>query len=306
MLGTRIYKELRKNWQLYVLSLLPFIYIFIFAYVPMYGVLIAFKRFDPSMGILGSKWVGMYYFKRFFDSPWFARTFMNTLRLSVYSMVMTFPFPIILALCLNVMVNRTLKKSVQMVTYLPFFISTIVIVNMIVLILNPRIGMIGKWLLAMSGGKINNVMADPNAFRHIYVWSDVWQGTGWSSIIYIAALSGVSSEQTEAAIIDGTTRLQRVWYIDIPAIMPTIVITLIMRVGGLVNVGFEKALLLQNDLNLATSEVIPTYSYKVGLLMGSGDFSFGSAIGLFNSVINLVLLVAVNAVSKRVSETSLW
>ena len=306
MLGTRIYKELKKNWQLYVLSLLPFIYIFIFAYVPMYGVLIAFKRFDPSMGILGSKWVGMYYFKRFFDSPWFARPFMNPLRLSVYSMVMTFPFPIILALCLNVMVNRTLKKSVQMVTYLPFFISTIVIVNMIVLILNPRIGMIGKWLLAMSGGKINNVMADPNAFRHIYVWSDVWQGTGWSSIIYIAALSGVSSEQTEAAIIDGTTRLQRVWYIDIPAIMPTIVITLIMRVGGLVNVGFEKALLLQNDLNLATSEVIPTYSYKVGLLMGSGDFSFGSAIGLFNSVINLVLLVAVNAVSKRVSETSLW
>ena len=288
------------------MELLPFIYILIFAYVPMYGVIIAFKRYNPNLGILGSPWAGTYYFERFFNSPWFARTLLNTLRISIYGLAAGFPMPIILALCLNVMTAPKFKKTVQMVTYLPHFISTVVLVGMLTSLLSSRIGFLGKLMYNISGGAIDNIMGSAKAFPHIYVWSGVWQGTGWGTIIYLSALAGVSSDQTEAAIIDGTTRLQRVWYIDLPAIVPTIIILLIMSVGSILSVGFEKVLLLQNDLNLETSEIISTYSYKMGLLVGSGDFSFGSAIGLFNSVINLILLVTVNMISRRVSETSLW
>ena len=303
--GDTYTRDFKKNWQLYVLMILPVIYILIFSYGPMYGVLIAFKRYYPSKGILGSPWAGFFYFDQFFNSPWFFRTLFNTLRIS-FATLLTFPVPIALALCLNVLTSMRLKKLVQMVSYLPHFISTVVMVGMITALLSPRVGLLGRFLYNISGGSINNVMGSTTAFIPVYVISGIWQNTGWSAIVYLSALASVSSDQTEAAIIDGTTRLQRVWYIDLPAILPTVVTLLIIRLGHMLSVGFEKVLLLQNDLNLEVTEIITTYSYKMGLLTGSGNFSFGAAIGLFNSVVNLILLITVNKISKKVSETSLW
>lgn len=299
-------RDLRKNWQLYVMVLLPIIYILVFAYGPMYGIQLAFKRYSPRYGIWGSEWVGLFYFKKLLRTPSFQRIFMNTLRLAVYSIIASFPVPILLALCMNTMTNKYYKKTVQMVTYLPNFISNVVIISMIAGLFNSQVGLIGRFLLRVSNGQIKNLLASPAVFPHIYVWSGVWQSAGWSTIIYMATLSGVSGEQTEAAIIDGATRRQRVWYIDIPALIPVVTINFIMALGGILNVGMEKALLLQNGFNLSRSEVIATYSYKVGLLNGSGDFSYGTAIGLFNSVINFAVLLTVNGIARRVSETSLW
>ena len=299
-------RNFKRNWQLYLMVLLPFIYVIIFEYFPMYGAQIAFKKFTPKYGIWNSPWVGLDNLMRFIKSIWFERTMFNTLILSVYSLVVGTPITVVLALLINAITHPRLKKTVQMATYLPHFISTVVIVGMMGMLFGSRTGLIGKLIFEMTGGEVSNIMGSPTAFRHMYVWSGVWQGTGWGTIIYLANLSNVSGEQIEAAIVDGANRFKQMIYVEIPAIMPTFVIQLIMSLGGLMSRGYEKALLMQNPLNLEVSEIISTYSYKVGLVMGSGDYSFGAAIGLFNSVINFILLLTVNKIAHHVSETSLW
>lgn len=299
----------KKKWQLHLFMLLPVIYILIFAYYPMFGVQIAFKDFNPGKGIWGSPWVGFKHFVTFFKSFQFKRVITNTLRISLYSLIIGFPLPILFALFLNVLHNLKFKKFVQTVTYIPHFISTVVIVGMLVQLLNPVTGVYGNiYRLIYGFGYPKNIMAMPTAFTHLYVWSGIWQNLGWNSIIYVAALTNISMELHESAEIDGASRWQRVLHIDLPGILPTIAILLIMRTGSIMSVGFEKAYLMQNDLNLMRSEVISTYVYKVGIAAGSGNYSFASAVGLFNSLINCSLLVLVNAIVRKLSDnsTSLW
>lgn len=266
-------KDFHKNWQLYVMILLPVVYILIFAYMPMYGLQIAFRNYNALDGIMGSKFVGLMWFKRFFNSPWFWRYIGNTLAISVYNIALSWPLPIFLALCFHVVTNKIFKNSVQFISYLPHFISTVVLVGMINVLFGSRTGLLGRTLEYISQGQITNVLSSASAFRHLYVWSGIWQNVGWSTIIYMAALTSVSKDQTEAALIDGASRFQRVIHVDIPTIMPTMVIQLLLLVGSVLNVGEEKVLLMQNDLNLAASEVISTYSFKTGLLIGSGNYS---------------------------------
>lgn len=301
-LGQRIL----DHWQLYVFLALPLIYLIIFHYVPMAGVQIAFRKFTPKGGIWGSAWVGMDQFVKFFKSFQFSRVLTNTVTLSLYGLVAGFPFPILLALGLNSLQNEKFKRFTQTVTYLPYFISTVVLVGILMQIINPMNGLVANIASMFSEEQIPNLMGDPSAFRHLYVWSGVWQGIGYNSIIYLAALAGVDAELHEAAQIDGAGRFRRVLAIDLPAILPTISILLILSAGRIMNVGFEKTFLMQNNLNLAASEVISTYVYKVGLASSVNDFSYATAIGLFNSVINLVLIVSVNAITKRLSNSSLF
>lgn len=300
---SRIWKQMKTHWQLYLIILLPVLYILIFSYGPMYGILIAFKRYSANLGIFKSEWVGLLYFKQFFSSPSSWKIIWNTLSLSMYSIIAGFPLPIILAVALNEIKSKRFKKTVQMVTYAPYFISTVVMVGMIFLVMDPRIGIINKFL-ELLGGEAINFLGKPNLFRHIYVWSGIWQGTGYSCIIYLAALSGVSPELQEAALIDGATRIQRIWNVDLPSIKPTIIILIILSLGYAMNVGFEKVFLLQNPLNVSRSEIISTYVYKVGLV--SANFSFSTAIGLFNSVVNCMLMVMVNFLAKKLGDASLW
>ncbi|MGI5899144.1 MAG: ABC transporter permease [Christensenellales bacterium] len=296
-------KRLFASWQLYVLLIPAFIYYGIYHYAPMYGVQIAFRDYTPTLGIAGSPWVGLKHFLRFFRSIEFFRLFRNTLLLSVYSLVFDFPFPIILALMINELRNQRYKKFVQNVTYMPHFISNVVLCGMVISFTSPSAGFINMIIQAFGGDRID-FMSNPRYFRSIYVISGVWQQTGWSSIIYIAALAGIDREMLEAAEIDGVSRMQKILYINIPCILPTIIVLLIMNSGRVMNIGFEKVFLLQNALNMEVSEVISTYVYKRGLL--GAQFSFSAMVGLFNSAINLVLLVLVNKISQKVSETSLW
>lgn len=295
--------SIRRNWDLYLFLLPAVVLIFCFSYIPMYGILIAFEDYSPSLGVLGSPWVGLEHFKRFFRSYQASSLISNTVILSVYSMVITFPLPIALALLLNQMRSQRFKKVVQTVTYMPHFISVVVIVSMLNIFLSPTSGLYGN-IARLLGQEPQNIMGNAQLFRPLYVWSDVWQHTGWDSIIYLAALSNVDPTLYEAATIDGAGRWKKIIHLDIPAILPTCVTLLILRVGGVMNVGFEKAYLMQNSLNKATSEIISTYVYKVGLI--SGQFGISTAVGMFNTLVNLILLIAVNWVSRRVSETSLW
>ena len=275
----------------------------------MFGVQIAFKDFMPAEGIWGSQWVGFKHFEIFFKSYQFGRVITNTLRISLYSLVVGFPLPIVFALLLNTIRNMRFKKIVQTITYIPHFISVVVLVGILVQVLNPVTGLYGSIYRLFNGaGYPKNIMASPAAFTHLYVWSGIWQQLGWSSIIYVAALSNVDQELYEAAEIDGASRWKRVLHIDLPSILPTIAILLILRAGSIMSVGFEKVYLMQNNLNLMQSEVISTYVYKVGMAAGGGNFSYASAIGLFNSIINCTLLVFVNAVSRKLSDEniSLW
>ncbi|MCL2092895.1 MAG: ABC transporter permease subunit [Treponema sp.] len=299
-------RNARANWELYLFLLIPTVWLIIFRYVPMYGVQIAFRDYTFRDGIWGSPWVGFYQFTRFFHSPVFWRVFRNTLTLSLYNLFAVFPIPIILALTLNTMRFPSYKRFIQMVTYLPFFISEVVLVGMLMIVLHPRVGLYANVYNYFTGEYPRNIFASAAAFPHLYVWSGAWQIVGFSSIIFLAALSAVDPELHEAAIVDGATRVQRVRYIDIPAILPTITILLILRAGSIMSVGFEKAFLMQNDLNRLTSEIISTYVYRVGLVSGTGNFSFASAVGLFDSVINLTLLILVNGISRKLNETSLW
>jgi|SRR5690625_688345 len=296
-------KKMIQNWQLYIFVLPAFLYFLIFHYVPMYGLQIAFKDFLPGLGIWGSEWVGFEHFMRFFDSYYFWDLMWNTLGLSLYELIVGFPLPIILALALNEAKNGLFKKSVQTVTYAPHFISVVVMGGMIIAFLSPTTGIVNHFI-QMLGFEPIPFMTDPKWFKTVYVFSGVWQSTGWGTIIYLAALSGVDPQQHEAALVDGATRFQRIWYITLPAIVPTMVILLIMNVGNIMAMGFEKILLLQNPLNLESSNVIATFVYEAGLL--EGQYSFAAAVGLFNAIINVILLVAVNAIARKTSETSLW
>lgn len=295
--------------ELYLLLMIPLLYLFIFQYYPMYGAQIAFKDFRANLGISSSPWVGFKHFLRFFKSYQFFRVVGNTLILSSYSLISAFVVKVILALMVNAVRSTGYRKTVQMAMYMPHFISTVVMVGILVQFFNPRIGIISLFLQLM-GGDGRDLLGMPQFFSHIYVWSGIWQNAGWGTIIFLAALSSVDTALYEAAIIDGANRLQRIWHIDIPAIIPTAIILLILDSGRIMNVGFEKVFLMQNNLNLSASEVISTYVYKVGIGGTGGnvrtDFSFGAAIGLFNSIINFILVFSVNSFSRMLKQTSLW
>lgn len=299
------FRSIYRARQLFFILLLPLIWLVVFKYAPMVGVQIAFRDFKIRAGMWGSEWIGVENFIKFFQSYQFSRVMKNTLVLSFYSLIAGFPLPIVLALALNALPSQRYKKFVQTLTYIPHFISTVVLVGMILQLFNPRIGLYGTFGRMLTGRAPNDILGSANVFPHLYVWSGIWQNMGWSSIIYMAALSAVDAQMHEAAQIDGAGRLQRCLHIDLPSILPTAVILLIMNAGSVMSVGFEKVYLMQNSLNLRASEVISTYVYKVSIQDGS-DFSYGAAIGLFNSVVNLAMLALVNSIAKRVGETSLW
>lgn len=301
--GKHVLQQMKRHWQFYLLVALPLLYLIIFKYVPMFGVVIAFKDYNLVEGILGSPWAGFKYFQQLLDAPYFWDYFRNTLLISLYGLLVGFPAPIILALALNEIRNGIFKKSVQMVTYAPYFISTVIIVSILIVNLSPNVGLLSNIYRALGLEPID-FLGRSELFKSIYVLSDVWQNVGYGAIIYIAALSGVNPELYEAAKVDGATRFQKIRNIDIPSLIPVIVIMLILSLGQIMSLGFEKIYLMQNPLNQNTSEVISTYVYKVGLL--GANFSFSTAIGLFNSVINFTLLIIVNFVAKKISSNSLW
>lgn len=294
---------IKRNWDLYLFFIPGLSAIILFAYVPMYGIQLAFKDFYPVYGITGSPWVGLEHFKTLVTSYHFWPILKNTIVLNVFHMLWGFPVPIILALLLNQMKQVRYRKFIQTVIYAPNFISVVVLIGMIKVFLAPRIGL-ASHLVNFFGGDPQPWVALPEYFRTIYIGSAIWQTSGFGTVIYLAALSGVSPSLHEAAIIDGAGKLQRIRHIDIPSILPTIIILLLMSLGSALAVGFEKVFLLQSPLNLPVSEVISTYTYKVGLI--DGDFGFSTAVGLFNSVVCLILLVVFNQISKKVSEVSLW
>lgn len=297
-----IAKRLKESWQWYLLLLPGLIYLIIFEYGPMYGVQIAFKNYRPKLGIWGSEWVGLKYFIRFVEHPLFWKMVKNTLSITLLSLS-TFPCAIIFALFLNEVKQVRFKKGIQMITYMPHFLSEVIVCALTKLILDRSVGPINNLIAALGGERIP-FMEDPNAFPFIYVLSGLWKSLGWSSIIYVSALSSVSAEEVEAARIDGASRLQVMWHINIPGILPTVIITFLLNVGSLMSVGYTKVLLLQTDLNLETSTVIGTYSYEIGLL--GGQYSYSSAIGLFNNIVNILAMLIANQVAKKVSETSLF
>ena len=291
-----------KYRQFYLLLIPALVYVLIFNYGPMYGIQIAFKNYKGALGIIGSKWVGFKHFIDFFNGYYFWDLIRNTLILSVYNLVVGFPIPIIVALILNE-TGPKLKKAAQTILYAPHFISTVVLCGMIVTLFSKESGVVNT-ILELLGMERVYFMGEPSAFRHLYVWSGVWQQMGWNAIIYIAALSAVDPSLHEAASIDGASRIQRIIHINIPTIMPTIIITLIMAVGRIASVGYEKAFLLQTNLNVEVSEIISTYVYKRGIVDAS--YSFSTAVGLFNNIINIIMLCIANSISRKVSETSLF
>ena len=296
------WKHFKRDWQLWAIIILPVIYYAIFEYGPMYGIQIAFRDYRPRAGITGSEWVGMKWFVKFLTSPKFGLILKNTVVLSLYSMVVSFPIPIVFALILNALENKKYKSFAQTVTYLPHFISMVVMISILQMIFSPVSGIYGNVYRLLGGeGYPADFRGLASSFRHLYVWSGIWQELGWSTIIYTSALSAVSQEHHEAAMIDGASRLKRIWHIDLPTIMPTIATLLILRFGSLIGVGFEKTFLLQSPLNVDVSEVISTYVVKVGL-NSFRSFSYGTAVSLFNTAINLILMFIVNKISKKITE----
>jgi putative aldouronate transport system permease protein len=289
---------IKKNYHLYLLVAPAVILTIIFKYIPMYGAIIAFKDFSTIKGILGSDWVGFDNFTKFLSSPNFADIFMNTLKLSFFGLIVGFPVPIILSLMLNQLRRATIKKNIQLVLYAPNFISVVVIVGMVFIFLSPT-GPINQ-LVSFITGKPLMFMSNPDYFRSIYIISGIWQAAGWSSIIYVAALANVDPELHNAATIDGANILQRMIHIDLPTLKPLMAVTFILAAGGIMSIGFEKAYLMQTSMNLPSSEILPTYVYKVGLQ--SGDYAYSTAVGLFNSVINVILLIVVNKIVKKLNE----
>ncbi|MBS4950602.1 MAG: sugar ABC transporter permease, partial [Granulicatella adiacens] len=282
-------RKIKSNIPLYVLLFPSIILLIMFAYIPMLGLVIAFKDYSPANGIINSPWVGFKYFTQFFNSVQFGTTMMNTLKISIYSILVGFPLPILLALLCNQLRAGKFKKVFQVTTYLPHFISTMVMCGMIILFLSPNSGLIAN-IFKSLGWTMPNLLSKPDSFAGVYVWSDVWQHIGWDSIIYLAALSAIDPTYYEAATMDGASRMQKILNIDLPLLLPTAMILLILRAGSLLSIGFEKVLLLQNPLNLAGSEVISTYVYKVGML--NFQYSYSTAIGLFNTVVNLIILLS--------------
>ena len=294
---------MKGHYDLYLLLLPAVLYTAVFLYIPMYGVLMAFQDYSPVKGIIGSNFVGLKHFKKFFSTYMAKQIISNTVILSGYSLLASFPFPVILALMLNYCVNRRFGKIVQTVTYMPYFISVMVLVGMMNIFFSTNYGVVNTVLQAL-GIEPFSFMSSEKSFRHMYVWSGIWQGMGYSSVIYFAALSGIDPTLYEAAELDGASKLQRIRYIDLPSIMPTVIIMLIMSAGNLMSIGFEKAYLMQNDRNSGVSEIIATYVYKVGLI--DARYSFSAAINLFNSAINFVILIVINKISRKLSDTSLW
>lgn len=295
--------KIKQNYELY-LFILPVVLVYaIFKYYPMYGVQIAFKNFRASKGIWGSDWVGFEHFIRFFDAYNFWPIMENTILLSVYSLIFGFPIPILVALMLNQMLAKRYKNFVQTVIYAPHFISTVVLVGMLNVFLSPNSGIVNH-IITFFGGDPVLFMANEGWFRPLYVLSGIWQETGFATIIYLAALAGVNPELHEAAVMDGASKWKRVKHVDIPSILPTIIILMVLAVGNIMSVGFEKAFLMQSDLNYGASNIIPTYVYELGIQ--KAQYSLSAAIGLFNAIINVVLLVTVNRVAKKLTETSLW
>lgn len=289
------WKYIKRNWQLYLIFLLPAVVLtFVFKYIPMVGVLIAFKDYNALQGIWGSDWVGLKYFQRFIASPDFITYLLNTLKLSCYGLLWGFPVPIVLALILNRIKSAGIKKKIQLMLYLPNFISVIVLCGMVKILLSP-VGPLNHII-----GTSIDFMSMPSAFRTIYIASGIWQGAGWASILYTAALANSSQELTEAAVMDGANIFQQIWNVDIPAIKNIIVIQFILQAGNIMSIGFEKAYALQTDMNIPSSEIISTYVYKIGLL--NGDYGFSTAVGLFNSIINIILLLAVNKVVSKLND----
>jgi putative aldouronate transport system permease protein len=299
----RVSKILRRDALLYLFVLPGVLYFLIFHYIPMYGLQIAFKDYSPYRGIWGSPWLGLEQFRRFLSSFQFWRILGNTLGLNFFQLLAGFPAPIVLALLLNQVQNRRFKKVVQTVTYAPHFISTIVMVGIIYIFLSPTNGLVNKVLALFSAEPIF-FMARPEMFKTIYVVTGIWQSMGWGAIIYLAALSGINPELYEAAVVDGASRLQKIMYIDIPLILPTVIVMFILTTGRIMDVDFQKVYLMQNPLNLSGSEVISTYVFKVGL--EGAQFSFATAVGLFNTLVNLVLILTVNRVSRTLGENSLF
>ena len=301
--GGRFLQYMRRNWIFYLFLLPAVLDVIIFRYAPMYGIQIAFRDYKVRRGISGSEWVGLEYFLQFIETPNFWQIMVNTLLLSFYNLLFGFPIPILLAVMINEIHRPMVKRVTQMLTYMPHFISMVAVVGLIQLILDRDSGIVNILLKAL-GMEQQNFIGSPGAFRSIYVVSEIWQHAGWGTIIYLAALSNVDMDSLDAAKIDGASRLQKIWYIDLPTIAPSIVVLLILRAGSVLNIGFEKVYLLQNDLNRGVSEVIATYIYRLGIV--GGQFSYTTAIGLFNNIVNAVLLVAVNQISRMAGDTSLW
>ena len=299
----RLGLRMRQCWELYLFLVPAVALVFIFNYVPMYGIQIAFKDFKPFLGIWDSKWVGLKHFVRLFKLPKFSLILSNTFTLSVMSIVLAFPFPIMLALMLNQLRNERYKRLIQTVTYLPHFISTVIIVGMLSVFLSTKYG-IYRYFCDLLGAQPVNLMGKKSAFRWLYVFSGIWQHTGWNAIIYLAALSGIDVGLYEAATIDGANRWQRMMHIDVPSIVPTMIILLILDAGSFLSIGFEKIFLMQNSSNEMVSEVISTYTYKMGLV--SMQYSFSTAVNLLNTLVNFIMLFVVNMIARRVSDYSLW
>lgn len=295
--------HLRRNWDLYLLLLLPVAYFVIFHFAPIYGLQIAFKRYSAVKGILGSPWVGFMHFEDFFSSYYFPVILKNTLLISFGQIVFGFPVPLILALSINEIQRSGFKRTVQTITYLPHFLSIAVVVAMLKAFLAPSTGVVNQ-VAVMLGREPHYYMTDPAWFQPLYILSGIWQSMGWGSIVYLAALSGIDTSLYEAARIDGASRMQRIFYINLPHLMPTICTLFILETGKVMNLGFEKVFLMQNELNLDASEIIATYIYKKGIL--GAQYSFSTAVGLFNAVVNLALVLGVNRISKKVNDVSIW
>ena len=303
-MGRKILSVLKKDWQLWIMILPAIVYIIIFCYGPMYGIQLAFRKYDFSKGLTGGDWVGFKYFIQYFESPMFWTTLRNTFIISFFTLICGFPAPILLALVVNSLRQQKLKKVVQTAVYMPYFISTVVMVAILQILLSPSTGVVSGLLKSMHLIPPSiNLLGTPSAFVPVYVLSGIWQSAGWNSIIFIAALSSVDGQLYDAAKVDGANRWQQVIHVELPALVPTIVILLIMNMGRVLSVGFEKVFLMQNDLNLSVSEVISTYVFNIGVQ--SGQFSFGSAVGLFNTVINFAFLMIANMVSKKAADISL-
>lgn len=296
-------KRVRRSIPYYVLMLLPLLFLLLFKYYPMYGLQIAFKDYRVKLGIAGSPWVGLKHFKTFLTAASAWNVIRNTFIISIYSLVFSFPVPIVLAVCLNEARSKRFRKSVQMITYMPYFISTVVLVSMIIQFTDISNGIVNQIIKAFSGGAVN-FMGEVKYFRAIYVLTGIWQGTGYSAVVFLAALSGVSTELYDAALVDGASKFRRILAIDLPSIAPTIIILFILNTGSILTVGFEKIYLMQNNINSSISEVISTYVYKMGLQ--NSNFSYSTAVGLFNSLVNFVMLVACNMISHKVTDVGLW
>ena len=296
--GKSLGAQIMEHWQLYVLLLIPIILTFVYKYIPMYGIQIAFRDYKPSRGFMGSEWVGWYWFERLFSAPTFDRMISNTLLLNFWGLLWSFPVPIILALAINQLRFKRYKRVVQTVLYAPHFISIMVVCGMIRIFLSPSGGLINLLL-----GSTTDFLTESGAFRPIYIISGIWQDAGWGTIVYLATLSTVDSSLYEAAKIDGASMFQRIWNIDLPALIPMIIMQLIMCAGGIMNVGFEKVMLLQTELNKATSDVLAVYVYEQGIL--NAKYSYSTAVGLFTTAINIVLLIIVNTIAKKTADVDI-